>query len=36
MPKDIGAKHLEVKGFYERNVDLVKNYERMTDSLQAL
>ena len=36
MLRDIGAKHLEVKGFYERNVDLVKNYERMTDSLQAL
>ncbi len=30
------AKHAEISEFYRKNVSLVKNYEKMTDSLQQL
>ena len=32
----MAAKHAEMAEFYRKNVTLVKNYERMTDSLQQL
>ncbi len=34
--REVGDKHAEVAQFYRRNVELVKNYERMTDALQSL
>lgn len=34
--REIGDKHEQVSQFYKRNVELVKNYERMTDALQTL
>ncbi len=33
---DMGEKHAEVSEFYRKNVSLVKNYERMNDTLQTL
>ncbi len=33
---EMGEKHAEVAEFYRKNVTLVKNYERMTESLQTL
>ncbi len=32
----MGEKHAEVSEFYRKNVSLVKNYERMNDTLQTL
>lgn len=34
--RDMSEKHEEIAEFYRKNVTLVKNYERMTDALQAL
>ena len=34
--REVGEKHEEVAKFYRNNVELVKNYERMTDALQTL
>ena len=34
--REVGNKHEEVARFYRNNVELVKNYERMTDALQTL
>lgn len=34
--REVGDKHAEVAQFYKKNVELVKNYERMTDALQTL
>ena len=34
--REVGDKHEEVAQFYRKNVELVKNYERMTDALQTL
>ena len=36
MLREVGDKHAEVTQFYRKNVELVKNYERMTDALQTL
>lgn len=34
--REVGDKHAEVAQFYKKNVELVKNYERLTDALQTL
>ena len=34
--REVGDKHEEVARFYRNNVELVRNYERMTDALQTL
>lgn len=34
--RDAENRHAEVVQYYNKNVDLVKNYERTTDSLQSL
>lgn len=36
MLQEVATKHEEVVQFYRKNVDLVKNYERMTDFMQTL
>lgn len=34
--REVGNRHAEVVQYYHKNVDLVKAYERMTESLQSL
>lgn len=34
--REVGNRHAEVVQYYHKNVDLVKNYERMTEALQSL
>ena len=34
--REMSAKHEETAEFYRKNVTLVKNYERMNDTLQTL
>lgn len=34
--REMSEKHAEAAEFYRKNVTLVKNYEKMTDALQAL
>ena len=34
--REQGQKHQEVVDFYRKNISLVKNYERMNDTLQTL
>ena len=34
--REVGDEHEEVARFYRNNVELVRNYERMTDALQTL
>lgn len=36
MLQEVAGKHEEVVQFYRKNVELVKNYERMTDFMQTL
>lgn len=36
MLGEVAEKHAEVVNFYHKNVELVKNYERMTDFMQTL
>ena len=36
MLQEVAEKHAEVVTFYHKNVELVKNYERMTDFTQTL
>lgn len=34
--RDVGNRHAEVVQYYHKNVELVKNYERVTEALQSL